>query len=155
MSLNVFAKPKKMACEEWLNVIADTVYRVYGFETAVNDDLVEMRDAIKASLYSSAKGDGTVTYKKFIEELGKYEDPTRQREDYGQQLSGKICPVMLKKNNWTTFFDDPEGKPLEGLSTRALRIALKSAYDEQFITLICTLWVRVNIPELSIAVGII
>lgn len=150
MGINLFAKPKKMAAETWLNTIADAVLDVYFLSD-------EDGKIVKKALYNGSTGDGTITYKKFISEL-KITDFKGPRpsdlEDkdkvppIGEMIANSICPVMLKKNNWTTFFDEIEGKGLDSLSAKAIRNALKNSYDQDFSDFILKLWAAVNIPEL-------
>lgn len=145
MGIYLFAKPKKMAAEGWLNTIAEVISDTYELDS--NEE-----KAVKNALYNGSNSEGEITYKKFIDVLKDEKAlgiPTMEEvPPIGDFVVSEICPVMLKKNNWTTFFDDKEGKGLEQLSAKALRNALKNAYDQKFIDFVICLWVKVNLPEL-------
>lgn len=144
MGINLFAKPKKMAAEEWLNTIAEVISDTYKLDS-------DEKKVVKIALYNSSNPEGETTYKKLIEALKDEKTiglPSTENLHIGDFIVSEICPVMLKKNNWTTFFDDKEGKGLEQLSAKALRNSLKNAYDQDFIDFVTFLWTKVNIPEL-------
>lgn len=141
LEISIFTAPKRVTPEQWIETLTDVIIDAY--------TLFDAKHQIKKALFNAADSNGSITFKKFIGELRKDKAENEDEWEYDERktLADVICPMFLRKNEWTANFDVKDGKSLEGMSAKALRNVLKESYDRNFSNFVLMLWTKINLPE--------
>ena len=138
INVSILAKPKKIKSEIWLENITEAIADNYCLSE-------EALMSVKKALFDTATAEGDVSYTKFINNL---RNQNVEGMIDGNIVANTICPMYLKKNEWTAEFDVKDAPGLDTISVKTLRRLIKLSCDKNFTNFVLRLWAYVNVPEL-------